>query len=319
MSNNEFLLKNRNSSVVQLISGEEASNELKRMDNYLRNLSKFDLESRIKSSSPTVDDYRELIAQHILNWKEQQIRCIENYIDYINTNYIDRLQLLMLPSRILVVLTNGKDENRAAYCRNNNVIVLPEIVVQAIDRSRELFLHELFHIWSRQETNEKMRNELYASIGYRKIPLDYQPQYPSSLLDMKLTNPDAPLVMEYFIILKKKDEKGDEKSYKCTPIIHALRSFDPNYSTNMFQYLVATTLVLDEETYEPKQPFEYLPYDEATNFKDQIGENTSYIIHPEEILADNFVLWLTGIQNPARLRSPIVVENMNEIIVRSAN
>lgn len=319
MSTGEFSLKNQNASIVQLISGEDAANELRQMDNYLRNLSQFDLECRVQSSSATVDDYRNFISKHVIDWKEEQIRCINSYIDFINTNYIDRLQLLTLPSRILVVLTNGKDENGAAYCRGDNVIVLPHHIVQMNDRHREIFIHELFHIWSRQEVNEDIRNELYASIGYQQIPDEFQPECPSSLVEKKLTNPDAPLLMKYFINLKKKDDQNDEKIYKCTPITYALRSFDPNFSTNMFQYLVATTLVLDEKTYEVKQPLEYLRYDEAKDFQDQIGENTGYIIHPEEILADNFVLWLTGTQDPHRLRSPIVVENMNEIIRRSTN
>jgi hypothetical protein len=317
MADQEFSLRNANRSVIQLISGEQALNELKQMDDYFSNFSRFDLESRLKSSTTTLDDYIAFIAQHIVNWNETQKQCIGNYIGYINTNCIDQLQLLVLPPLILVVLTDGKDENDAAYCRNNNVIVLPQHIVQVTDGKREIFIHELFHIWSRQKTNMKIRDELYASTGYHRIPIDRQSEFPSDLSEMKITNPDAPLVMKYFINLRKKNHQKN-KIYKCTPIIHASRPFDSKYSTNMFYYLVATTIVLDEETYEPKQPLEYLPYDQAANFYDQIGNNTNYIMHPEEILADNFVLWMIATKNPNRLRTPTVVQNMNGIIGRSA-
>ncbi|UJR07049.1 hypothetical protein I4U23_011337 [Adineta vaga] len=297
MTDQEFSLANANGSVIH-------------------NFSRFDLESRTKSSTATLDDYIAFIAQHIGNWNEKQTQCIGNYIDYINTKCIDQLQLLVLPPRILVVLTTGKDENDAAYCRNNNVIVLPQHIVQMTDGTREIFIHELFHIWSRQKTNIKIRDELYASIGYHRIPVDCQSEFPWDLSEMKITNPDAPLVMKYFINLRKKNHQKN-KIYKCSPIIHASRPFDSKYSTDMFYYLVATTIVLDEETYEPKQPLEYLAYDQATNFHAQNGNNTNYIMHPEEILADNFVLWMIATKNLNRLRTPTVVQNMNDIIVRS--
>ena len=316
MSNAAFSLQNVNASIVELISADEASNELKKIDDYLANLSRFDLESRVQSSSATVDDYTALIAEHVLNWNDEQIRCIENYVDYLNTSCLVRLKLLTLPDRIFVVLTNGRDENGAAYCRNKNVIVLPSHIVKMTDHQRGVFIHELFHIWSRQDANTRIRDELYASIGYHRIPADREVDFPASLSDLRLTNPDAPLVMRYFIDLKRKRDRREE-IYKCTPILHASRPFDPSFSKNMFQYLIATTLVLDNETYRPREPLEYLPYDEAANFSDQIGENTGYIIHPEEILADNFILWMTGTADPARLRTPAVVTTMGDIITRS--
>ncbi|CAF1426009.1 unnamed protein product [Adineta steineri] len=316
MAGQEFSLRNANASVIELISGEEALNELKQVDDYFNNFSRFDLESRLQSSTATLDNYIASFAQRIVNWNEKQKQCIRNYIDYMNTKCIDQLQLLVLPARILVVLTDGKDASDDAHCRNNNVIVLPQHIVIMTDSKRETFIHELFHIWSRQKTNMKIRDELYASIGYHRIPIDYQSELPSDLSEMKITNPDAPLVMKYFINLKKKNHQKN-KIYKCTPIIHASRPFKSKYSTSMFDYLVATTIVLDEETYESKQPLEYLPYDQAANFYAQIGNNTGYIMHPEEILADNFVLWMIATKNPNRLRTPTVVQNMNDIIVRS--
>jgi len=41
------------------------------------------------------------------------------------------------------------------------------------------------------------------------------------------------------------------------------------------------------------QPVFYL-FNEVTNFLDQVGTNTQYIIHPEEILADNFTELMMG-------------------------
>jgi hypothetical protein len=113
--------------------------------------------------------------------------------------------------------------------------------------------------------------------------------------------------------LKKRGDTSD-KTYKCTPILHAARAFDINFSSNFFNYLVATTLILDDVTYEPLQPLQYLSYEQASNFFDQIGNNTHYIIHPEEILADNFVFWMTDLENAEKLATPDIIKKMNDII-----
>ncbi|NRB27812.1 MAG: hypothetical protein HRU37_09060, partial [Roseibacillus sp.] len=50
---------------------------------------------------------------------------------------------------------------------------------------------------------------------------------------------------------------------------------------------------------------------EVTGFLEQVGENTTYLIHPEEILADNFVLLVTGKRD---VPSPEVVEKLGKVL-----
>ncbi|CAF1177156.1 unnamed protein product [Rotaria sordida] len=316
-SNKIFVLKTANWSIIELISGQQAIEELEKTDDFVNNFSQFDLESRVSVSSPTVQDYFKFIAQQILVWDEESSQVMASCIQYINTTCLEQLKLLTYPPRIYVVLTNGKDENNAAYCRNENVIVMPLTII--LNRQmRKTFIHELFHIWSKWHTNSTIRDELYASIGYYKIPVMKSIEFPASLQQRKITNPDAPLVLKYYIELKKlEDENG--KTYKCTPILQASRAFNPNFSTNLFDYLVATTLILDDTTFEPLEPLQYLSYAEASTFFDQIGNNTTYIIHPEEILADNFVLWIMNKDQSTTLESPTVILRMNDIISSTVN
>jgi hypothetical protein len=308
-SNKEFTLKNANSSVIQLISGQQAIEKLQQADDYISNFSKFDLESRLHSSSATLQDYFKFIAEHILDWEETSSESITSCIEYINAKCINQLKLLTFPPRIFVVLTDGQDENDAAYCRNENVIVIPQGMTYS-ERVRSIFVHELFHIWSKWKTNLTIRDELYASIGYYKIPVEKSLDFPANLSLIKITNPDAPIVMKYYINLKKRGDTSD-KTYKCTPILHAARAFDINFSSNFFNYLIATTLILDDVTYEPLQ---YFSYEQASHFFDQIGNNIGCIIHPEEILADNFVFWMTDLENAEKLATLGIINKMNDII-----
>jgi hypothetical protein len=52
---------------------------------------------------------------------------------------------------------------------------------------------------------------------------------------------------------------------------------------------------------------------EVSGFVEQVGQNTDYVIHPEEILADNFALLVIGQQN---VPSPEILHKMKAILTR---
>jgi len=51
--------------------------------------------------------------------------------------------------------------------------------------------------------------------------------------------------------------------------------------------------------------------DEVTNFFEQIGNHTKYIIDPEEITADNFAFWINGKKDLPR---PEIVDKIRSIL-----
>ena len=53
---------------------------------------------------------------------------------------------------------------------------------------------------------------------------------------------------------------------------------------------------------------------EVSGFFEQVGRNTKYIIHPEEIMADNFAYALLGKDN---LSDPRIVEDVRIILKQS--
>ena len=52
---------------------------------------------------------------------------------------------------------------------------------------------------------------------------------------------------------------------------------------------------------------------EVPDFGKQIGENTGYVIHPEEVLADNFVLLVTGVK---KVKTPRILTDLRKILER---
>ena len=62
--------------------------------------------------------------------------------------------------------------------------------------------------------------------------------------------------------------------------------------------------------YENRKPKLVEPR-EISGFFEQIGKNTEYIIHPEEIIADNFMFLILGRPNPS---SPEIIKKIEEIL-----
>ena len=83
-SNVNFVLKNANSTVIELISGQQAIHELQKTDDYIQNFSSFDIQTRVKSSSATLEDYFHLIAQHVLPWDETSTQSISSCIQNVS-------------------------------------------------------------------------------------------------------------------------------------------------------------------------------------------------------------------------------------------
>ncbi len=84
----------------------------------------------------------------------------------------------------------------------------------------------------------------------------------------------------------------------------------------MFNYLDFKLMQLehDGDTYRPAmrdgRPVLVEPAS-VPGYAQQIGDNTKYIIHPEEVLADNFVFLLEG---RIDLPTPRIVEAMGTVL-----
>ena len=117
---------------------------------------------------------------------------------------------------------------------------------------------------------------MYEIIGFKvinEIPL------PQSLKDIKATNPDAPMINSYINLLR------EEEANDYTLFIYSSGEYSGG---NLFDYVKFGFIKLQDLNNDHIIPVIYEEKD-FSNFFEQIGHNTGYIIHPDEILADNFV------------------------------
>lgn len=228
----------------------------------------------------------EFSGEQALPWKDSQVKVFRTLFDDLRKQSSD-LEL-PLPPRIELIKTTGKEEGGAAYCRGNSVIFSSQVLRSNPERLKRLVAHELFHILSRN--NPQLRDQLYSIIGFKRCG---ELKLPDTLQKRRLTNPDAPIHEHYIRI------EHNGRTEAAVPI--TLLSTDKFKPGNLFQFLQFRLILIEDprngevvQIQQADQAPVLLDASNVASYAKQIGSNTNYIIHPEEILADNFVALLTG-------------------------
>ena len=282
-------------------------------DDFVSRLSPFDRSARMKTDKEVSEsDYLAFVGHNVLDWEPQETRAVQSALDEIQP----RLGALSLafPSTIYFIKTTGLEEGGAEYTRAN-AIVLPRAALEASKRASlpALIAHELFHIFSRY--NPEVRDQLYAVIGFQPCG---EIAFPAALVSVKITNPDAPR-NDHCIRLKS----GLEDIWAVPILFSRTQRYDVSQGGEFFEYLSAQLLVVERKqsgasvsaTYDTAHP-RLLGFDQVSGFYEQVGRNTEYIIHPEEILADNFRLLVLQKKD---VPSPELLQKIEGVMKRSGS
>jgi hypothetical protein len=292
-------------TVIRFAEVRQGVEALTRRDDYIRQLSPFDRQVRPKSDRDVSEpEFLAFIAGHVLPWTEDDIRKLTPHLVALEAKL--RPWKLKLPPIVLLVKTSGREEGGAAYCRGP-AIVLPQNMIDGPPEQLEKVLpHETFHVLSSH--NPALRDALYQIIGFKACN---EVLLPEPLRARKITNPDAPVNDHYITVMI------DGRAAELMPVLYSKTDrFDAQRGGTVFTYLQfkLMELQIDAGVRRPAlrmgQPVLLDPAS-VPGFREQIGGNTSYIIHPEEILAENFVHLLNGRIN---LPTPRVVEEMGRVL-----
>jgi len=256
-------------------------------DVYTNALSPFDRKVRMGvQEDPGTKAHLEFLADQAQAWSPEPTAAVEAAIKAIHEPLMSLGIKLKTP--ISLIHTTGREEAGAAYTRGNEIILPPQETGTKSNPPTRLLAHELFHVISRQ--HPQLRDQLYELIGFKKAnPI----QLPASIAHLKITNPDAPII-EHVIQLKL----SPEQTVTVAPVLIARHDYRADSKKGLFGYL---SFKLMQVTATPdgwgpelgdQGPVYHSP--QNPDFARQIGRNTGYIIHPEEILADNFSLLVTG-------------------------
>jgi len=291
---------------IELAPIETSRAVLGTRDDFVSRLSPFDRAARLGAASDVSEaEYLAFATASAREWSNDERARLTAAFAAI----APRLEALLpeLGKPILIVKTSGEEEGGAGYTRAN-AVMLP----QAADDARELqrtLAHEIFHIASRNDPD--MRRALYRAIGFEECG---EVVLPAALATRKMTNPDAP-INEHCIKITV-----DGAEVWAMPILLARQArFDPAAGIPFFGYLTLSMLVVDRGS-APATPSlsggapVLVPMNRVGGYFEQVGRNTNYIIHAEEILASNFERLVLGEEGAP---SPEVLERIRAELARA--
>ena len=202
-----------------------------------------------------------------------------------------------LPPEVLLIHSNGRDAANTPYTRQN-AVVLPVAAMPDDDARSDAFVlsHELFHVVSRHAS--ALATTLYALIGFEPAaPL----QWPAEWLELRIANPDA----THDRHLMHTTLNG--RAVALMPLLVARRA-ELKPGETFFDVLDVRLLEVNvgDATLPVRrdgQPVWHAP-EAVPEYLARLGGNTEYIFHPEETMADNFALLVSGrpVPNPGLLK-----------------
>ena len=261
-------------------SVEQSRKMLLTEDLFTDSWSQFDIDSRLQQRNSSKKQLFDFISQQVLEWHKDEEAKVLLIIDEIDEAIKVQKFNFTLPNDIYFIKTTTLEEGGAnGYTRQNYIVINKEILIGPENALKQLILHELFHIISRNDAD--FRKDMYKIIGFE---ITNSINYPSSIKDSRITNPDAPQTDSYITVRK------DGKPIDCMMVLYSDQSYNGGV---FFKYLnVGFMELTGKDKKEPLikngKPVIYSMND-ITGFFEQIGRNTQYILHPEEIMADNFV------------------------------
>ena len=270
------------STRVDFADLRRAQKTLRHKDRWARQLSDFEMGARQKTTAPTnLQEFLDLTAGAARPWTVQEKAEWTVVVDKLS----DAMKGLNLRvPNIDLIKTSGEEEFGAAYTRRH-AIMFPESMASlpATDSRRAYFLlaHEVFHVLSR--TDSLLRDDLYALLGFRAVDGF---EYPAELEDRRISNPDA---FEYLHTLTV--QAGSEAVHVMPVIQSLLQLSEVIQLPNFFDALDIVLLSVDAGTGQALRDSngDLIKYNFGnTSWVPLMLRNSPSIIHPEEVLADNF-------------------------------
>lgn len=262
---------------LRFVDAAEAAQLLATEDATTDQWSKFDYEARLGRPGGTKQELIDFISQQARNWSENDKQIMQAAADALNRTINEQHLNLPLPKEIKILKTTMAEEGGAGgYTRKDYIVIEEKVEKFSPTTAQYLLAHELFHILTRN--NPDFRQRMYTLIGFSIADREFE--RPADLRDVLITNPDVNRFDSYatFTI------DGEKKP--CAMVIYSSKPYEGG---SFFKYLTIGLVPLKDGKPEQKDgKTQVYPISRVSDFFEQVGRNTNYIINPEEILAENF-------------------------------
>lgn len=180
------------------------------------------------------------------------------------------------PDSLALIKVDGEQYGDGTFYTRERAIIIPAAALREMNATAltRVMIHEVFHIFSR--LHRTVRPEIYGVFGFARP--GYPLHLPDSLTRRRLLNPDG-INEDWIIFLQGIPHLPVVEVWPDLPADREA-AFMEAYS---FAYY---PLRLQNGAYQLSEAH---PAELGAAFAAATGGNTDYIIHPEEIAAENFV------------------------------
>ncbi len=294
---------------VQLLDSIAASSAIIRddLEHFFDKITAVDAAIQMKKAFPTtvskeavISEYKGFLQRDVSNFTKEESEFIVKTMNQA-FQLCQTVSDKFFPDEILLIKSHGKAYGEDTYYTRENCIIIPKqaLAKRNADEFLKVMLHEISHIVTR--TRPTLKAQLYALIGFKKMtnPLIIN----DSLSQRLLTNPDG-VQQNWATTLTA----AGNKSVFAIPLLYAKNNmwspevpdffdnmgwnyFEIEPSANAKSLVVMTRGDKQQSTLDTK----------GINEMFQQNYNTQYIIHPDEIIADNFAFLMLSEKKPAIL------------------
>ena len=273
--------KNGNHIPHRFASAEEGRElMLSNNENYYDRFSQNDLDFKMKKTGATMDEYKEYAGKQVIDfnfWEKNYIdSCIRNMEKLLDKN---GYTLPPIDEIVFIKTTMQEEPGASGYTHGTQIYLQSDIItlysighiMPGFDEYfQHLLWHELFHCLTRN--NPDFRADMYSLIHFTVTDHDFE--VPDSVFEYRITNPDVEHHNSYatFII--------NGEPVDC---------FTEFVTTKHYAEAQASFMTCSETALVPIDGTDiYYTPEQASNFDEVFGKNTSYVTDPEECMADNF-------------------------------
>ncbi len=264
-------------------------------DGLFEQISTLDIEIQMKreqsfpSRANAIKEYKNFLSTEVASWTDQDIEILTQIFTDAK-RLCDTISPRIFPGGIKLIKIKTNHYGPDVYYTKGDIILIPENIfpINNPENILRVMLHEIFHIVSRQ--NPELKNEIYRLIGFEKAQKPVKLN--KMLSDKLLTNPDG-VSYQFFIQLDSilaipliTSKFGKYRSQNASFFNHL--QFDIYQLQDKGNYYEAITDDVGNTT---------IPLKKTPIFFTKIKDNTQYIIHPDEIMADNFMLAVLAYSN----------------------
>lgn len=255
-----------------------------------------------RSASVTLEAFRQWNGDAVRPWATEQRARWSSALSRLAPAFI--ALRIPLPSEVWLIATNGQESAGAPYTRGN-AVVLTELASSTGYSDGMLMAHELWHVASRSAP--ALATRLYAEIGFEPIP---ELMFPAAWASSRIANPDAPANRHAMRLAV------EGRTALVTPVLMASRTVlrpEENFFSVMQARLLevepGSTTGKSQAVLRADEPV-WHPINGNHDYLRRLGGNTGYVIHHEEVMADNVALLANGL----RPRNPELLDRIRAVL-----